>query len=149
MRPLTIDLDELASALNTEGLDHYLDLFSGKLLLIPEEEADPELEALLRDEPERFLLVEPLQPSDSLALMHEFLSEVIHPHAYGELHQALESRRPARTFNHVLMQYPALLQAWQAFETERLLELAQDWLEEHELEPSTSAYAASPRQIRW
>lgn len=48
MRPLTIDLDELACALNTEGLDHYLDLFSGKLLLIPEEDADPELEALLR-----------------------------------------------------------------------------------------------------
>jgi hypothetical protein len=149
MRPLTIDLDELASALNTEGLDHYLDLLSGKLLLIPEEDADPELEALLRDDPERFLPVEPLQPSDGLALMHEFLSEVIHPHAYGELHQALESRRPARTFNHVLMQYPALLQAWQAFETERLRELAQDWLEEHELEPSTSPYAASPRQIRW
>ena len=61
MRPLTIDLDELACALNTEGLDHYLDLFSGKLLLIPEEDADPELEALLREEPERFLLVEPLQ----------------------------------------------------------------------------------------
>lgn len=149
MRPLTIDLDELACALNTEGLDHYLDLLSGRVLLIPEEDADPELEALLRGEPERFLLVEPLQPNDSLALMREFLAEVIHPHAYGELVQALESRRPARTFSHVLMQYPALLQAWQVFEAERLRELAQDWLEENELEPSTSPGAASPRQIRW
>ena len=149
MRPLTIDLDELACALNTEGLDHYLDLLSGKLLLIPETDAEPELEALLRDEPERFLLVEPLQAEDSLALMREFLAEVIHPHAYGELQQALESRRPARTFNHVLMQYPALLQAWQSFEAERLRELAQDWLEENELQPSTSPCAAGPRQIRW
>ena len=62
MRPLTIDLDELACALNTEGLDHYLDLFSGKLLLIPEEDADPELEALLREEPERFLLSSRCRP---------------------------------------------------------------------------------------
>ena len=53
MRPLTIDLDELACALNTEGLDHYLDLFSGKLLLIPEEDADPELEALQKQIAER------------------------------------------------------------------------------------------------
>jgi hypothetical protein len=135
MRPLTIDLDELACALNTEGLDHYLDLFSGKLLLIPEEDPDPELEALLRSEPERFLLVEPLQPNDSLALMREFLAEVIHPHAYGELEQALEGRRPARTFSHALMQYPALLQAWHTFEAERLRELAQDWLEDNELQP--------------
>ncbi|MDX5374123.1 MAG: UPF0158 family protein [Pseudomonadaceae bacterium] len=134
MRPLTIDLDELACALNSEGLDHYLDLLSGRLLLIPEEDADPELEALLREEPERFLPVEPLQPDDGLALMREFLAEVIHPHAYAELQQALDSRRPARTFNHVLMQYPALLQAWQSFETGRLRELAQDWLAVNELE---------------
>lgn len=136
MRPLTIDLDELACALNTEGLDHYLDLLSGKVLLIPEEDADPELEALLRAEPERFLLVEPLEPNGTLALMREFLAEVIHPHAYHELAQALEGRRPARTFIHVLMQNPALLQAWQAFETQRLRELAQDWLEQNELQPA-------------
>ena len=140
MRPLTIDLDELACALNTEGLDHYLDLFSGKLLLIPEEDADPELEALLREEPERFLLVEPLQAEDNLALMREFLAEVIHPHAYDELQQALESRRPTRTFHHALMQYPALLQAWQRFEAERLRELAQDWLEQNELQPAQSRH---------
>ncbi|TXI30699.1 MAG: hypothetical protein E6Q69_13050, partial [Aquipseudomonas alcaligenes] len=66
--------------------------------------------------------------------------EVIHPHAYGELQQALESRRPVRTFNHVLMHYPALLQAWQSFEAERLRELAQDWLEQNELQPAQSRH---------
>lgn len=137
MRPLTIDLDELAFALNTEGLDHYLDLLSGKLLLIPEEDPDPELDALLRAEPERFLLVEPLTPGDALGLMQEFLHEVSHPHAYTALEQALAGRKPVRTFNHVLMEYPVLLQAWQGFEAARLRELAQDWLEENELQPAT------------
>lgn len=136
MRPLTIDLDQLAFALNTEGLDHYLDLLSGKVLLIPEEDADPELEALLHAEPERFLLVEPLGQGDELALMQEFLIEVVHPHAYAALQQALAGRKPVRTFHHVLMEYPVLLEAWHAFEAARLRELAQDWLEENELQPA-------------
>ena len=137
MRPLTIDLDELAFALNTNGLDHYLDLLTGKILLIPEEDADPELEALLREEPERFLLVEPLGHGEELRLMQEFLIEVAHPHAYAALEQALAGRKPARSFRHVLMEYPVLLQAWHAFEASRLRELAQDWLEENELQPAS------------
>ncbi|MDH4570262.1 hypothetical protein E8E95_26595 [Pseudomonas sp. BN414] len=137
MRPLTIDLDQLAFALNTFGLDHYLDLLSGKVLLIPEEDTDPELEALLREEPERFLLVEPLGQADELRLMQEFLHEVVHPHAYSALEQALASRKPARTFRHVLMEYPVLLEAWHAYEAARLRELAQDWLAENELQPAT------------
>ncbi|WP_252271730.1 UPF0158 family protein [Pseudomonas subflava] len=140
MRPLTIDLAELAFALNSEGLDHYLDLLSGKVLLMPEEDTDSELEALLRDEPERFLAIEPLDAQAGLTLMREFLAEVIHPHAYAELEEALEGRRAARTFVHVLMQYPALLEAWQQFEAERLRELALDWLEEHELQPARSLH---------
>ena len=136
MRPLTIDLDQLAFALNTEGLDHYLDLLSGKVLLIPEEDADPELETLLREEPERFLLVEPLGQGEELALMEEFLHEVVHPHAYSALEQALAGRKPVRSFRHVLMEYPVLLEAWHAYEAARLRELAQDWLEENELEPA-------------
>lgn len=137
MRPLTIDLDQIAFALNTEGLDHYLDLLSGKVLLIPEEDADPELETLLREEPERFLLVEPLGQGDELRLMQEFLHEVVHPHAYSALEQALTGRKPARSFRHVLMEYPVLLEAWHQFEAARLRELAQDWLEENELQPAT------------
>ncbi|WP_271409574.1 UPF0158 family protein [Pseudomonas sp. Q1-7] len=137
MRPLTIDLDQLAFALNTAGLDHYLDLLSGKVLLIPEEDADPELENLLREEPERFLLVEPLGQADELRLMQEFLHEVVHPHAYSALQQALAGRKPARSFRHALMEYPVLLQAWHGYEAARLRELAQDWLEENELQPAT------------
>lgn len=135
MRPLTIDLDELACALNTEGLDHYLDLLSGKLLLIPEEDADPELEALLRSEPERFLLVEPLDSREGFRMMEDFLQTVTRQEAYRALERALSGRKPFRTFKNVLMDYPDLLQAWYDFEAERLRELAQDWLLDNELQP--------------
>ncbi|MGL4317779.1 MAG: UPF0158 family protein [Pseudomonas sp.] len=137
MRPLTIDLAELAFALNSEELDHYLDLLSGKIvLLLAEEDADPELEALLREEPERFVAIEPLPASAGLGLMQEFLQEVAHPQAYAALEQALVGRKPVRTFNHILMGYPPLLLAWQSFEHARLHELALNWLEEHELQPA-------------
>ncbi|AYC34642.1 hypothetical protein D3880_20670 [Pseudomonas cavernae] len=134
MRPLTIDLDELAFALNTAGLDHYLDLLSGKVALIPVEDADPELEALLQAEPERFLLIDPLSPGQALALMQEFLVEVGDPHAYAVLEHALARRKPFRAFKHALLAYPQLLEAWYAFEAARLRELALDWLEENELQ---------------
>ncbi|MEK1907192.1 MAG: UPF0158 family protein [Pseudomonas sp.] len=137
MRPLTIDLAELAFALNSEDPEHYLDLLSGKIILLLAEDADPALEALLREDPERFVAIEPLAAGVGLALMQEFLHEVVHPHAYTALEHALVGRRAARSFNHVLMEYPALLQAWQDFEAARLHELALDWLDEHELQPAS------------
>ncbi|MBB2493822.1 UPF0158 family protein [Aquipseudomonas ullengensis] len=137
MRPLTIDLAELAFALNSEDLDHHLDLLSGKIILLLAEDADPELEALLREEPERFVAIEPLPASAGLGLMQEFLQEVSHPQAYIALEQALAGRKAVRTFNHILMGYPPLLQAWQDFEAARLHELALDWLDEHELQPAS------------
>ena len=35
MRPLTIDLDELAVALDTSDIEHYLDLGSGQVVPLP------------------------------------------------------------------------------------------------------------------
>ena len=68
--------------------------------------------------------------------MEEFLHEVVHPHAYTALQQALAGRKPARAFRHVLMEYPVLLEAWHHFEAARLRELAQDWLEDNDIQPA-------------
>ena len=53
MRPLSIDLDELAFALNSDNTEHYLDLQTGQVLMFAEEGIDPELDELLQDEPDR------------------------------------------------------------------------------------------------
>lgn len=60
MRPMTIGIDELTFALGTSGIDHHLDLYSDKVLLISAEASDPELGVLLKNEPERLLLIGPL-----------------------------------------------------------------------------------------
>ncbi len=136
MRPMTIDIDELAFALDTPGIDHYLDLYSGKVLLISAEAPDPELDALLENEPERLLLIDPLSTTQSLGLMQDFLREVEEPHAYATLANALQSRKPFKAFKHSLMEYPELLQDWYRYQNERLREWALDWLEDNDIQPA-------------
>lgn len=136
MRPMTIDIDELAFALDTPGIDHYLDLYSGKVLLISAEAPDPELDALLENEPERLLLIDPLSTTQSLGLMQDFLREVEEPHAYATLANALQSRKPFKAFKHSLTEYPELLQDWYRYQNERLREWALDWLEDNDIQPA-------------
>lgn len=134
MRPLTIDLDRLAAAFVCTDGDFRLDLLSGRILDIPPAGADPQIEQLLEEEPQRLLPVDSLTPAAILALMAEFLPEVDEPAAYAALQAALASRRPLRSFHNALNQFPAVRSAWQAFEAERLRELALDWLAENQLE---------------
>ena len=130
MRPLTIDLDRLAAAFVSTDGDFRLDLLSGKILDIPPAGEDPEIEQLLEEEPERLLAVDCLAQAEILALMAEFLPEVEQLAAYT----ALESRKPLRSFHNALKQFPDVQSAWQAFEAQRLHELALDWLAKNELE---------------
>lgn len=134
MRPLTIDLDRLAAAFVSTDGDFRLDLLSGRILDIPPAGEDPQIEQLLEEEPERLLAVDCLTPGAMLALMAEFLPEVEQPAAYTALQAALDSRKPLRSFHNALNQFPSVRAAWQAFEAERLRELALDWLAENQLE---------------
>lgn len=134
MRPLTIDLDRLAAAFVSTDGDFRLDLLSGKILDIPPAGEDPQIEQLLEEEPKRLLAVDCLAQDEILALMAEFLPEVEQLAAYTALQAALDSRKPLRSFHNALNQFPSVRAAWQAFEAERLRELALDWLAENELE---------------
>ncbi|UUY09116.1 UPF0158 family protein [Pseudomonas sp. J452] len=134
MRPLTIDLDRLAAAFISADCDFRLDLLSGRILDIPPVGADPQIEQLLEEEPERLLAVDSLTPGAMLALMAEFLPEVEQLGAYTALQAALDSRKPLRSFHNAISQFPSVRAAWQAFEAERLRELALDWLAENQLE---------------
>ncbi|MDP3845751.1 MAG: UPF0158 family protein [Pseudomonas sp.] len=134
MRPLTIDLDELAFALNSHNTEHYLDLQTGQVLMFAEEGIDPELDELLQDDPDRLLLIDPLGSSEGFALMAQFLQDVTQPAAYQVLEQALAGRKPFRTFKHALGAYPDLLQAWYDFENTRQREQALTWLIENDIQ---------------
>ena len=114
MRPLTIDLDELAVALDTGDIEHYLDLGSGQVVPLLSDSPDPDLLLLLEQDPERLLPIEPLSSRESLELMRDFLREVGEPHAYAAMASALEGRKPFKAFRHVLMGYPESVDLAQA-----------------------------------
>ncbi|MCY1277074.1 hypothetical protein D9M68_293030 [compost metagenome] len=135
MRPLTIDLDALALAMNSRSEAFYLDLHSGRVLPLLDA---PELEQALEEEPQRYLAIEALEPRDALHMMEDFLAGVVHPHAYTALEHALSGRKPFRAFHHALAEYPEVGQDWLVFEGECLRERALDWLAEHELQPSAN-----------
>lgn len=134
MRPLTIDLDHLANALTNQQGDFRLDLLSGRLLDIPPAGEDPEIERLLEEEPERLLALEPLSSGEHLALMEDFLCEVVDPDAYAALTAAMAERRQQRAFLNALQQFPKVRATWQLYEHERLRDLALDWLADNQLE---------------
>ncbi|MBD9426498.1 hypothetical protein IB232_14265 [Pseudomonas sp. PDM15] len=135
MRPLTIDIDRLAAALVDDQADLRLDLLSGRLLDIPPAGEDPQIEQLLEEEPERLLALEPLSADERLALMADFLCEVVDPDAYAALTAALAERRQQRAFLNALKQFPDVRETWQHYEQARLRELALDWLADNQLQP--------------
>ena len=94
MRPLTLDLDLLAAALDSrERGTHFLDLESGALRLLDPDDLSLEEREELED-PERYLPLPRLTQDDRLELREAFLHQLRHPHAQPLLRAALESRRP-------------------------------------------------------
>ncbi|MBB3102881.1 UPF0158 family protein [Azomonas macrocytogenes] len=134
MQALTIDLDHLQQALDSYASDHYLDLESGEIRAITPGEPLPGSDEKYAVQPDRYLHIEPLGQAQALAMRAEFLFAQPHPHAHPILIAALEGRRPLRTFDYKLEDFPEVRNAWHAYRLARLREYALAWLEENDLE---------------
>lgn len=137
MRPLTIDLTRLAQALDSrDATEHYLDLDTGEVLAIAPGTPAPGREEKYQVQPGRYLPIEPLELSQALTMREAFLFTQQHPHAHAVLANALNTRRPLRTFDYELEQFPGLRAAWQTYQATQLRECAYAWLHDNGLEPS-------------
>lgn len=137
MRPLTIDLHRLEYALdNRDTSEHYLDLETGEIRAVFPGEAAPGSEDKYDVQPNRYLLIEPLELSQLLAMREAFLFTQHHPLAHTVLADALAGRRPLRTFDYKLEDFPEVRQAWLDYQAVQLREYAITWLHEHDLEPA-------------
>ncbi len=69
---------------------------------------------------------------------------MVHPAPFGDEEDALSEeeidagRGAFRRSNNLLLDYPEERQRWFAFRDARLREAMQEWLEEHEIEPTTA-----------
>lgn len=137
MRPLTLDLSRLERALlGQDELAHYLDLATGAVLAVAPGDPMPGAEEKYDVQADRYLAITPLPAGHALALREAFLSGLHDPYAHALLSHALAGRKPLRTFDYQLEALPQVRQAWLAYQTRQVRELALEWLQEHGLEPA-------------
>lgn len=130
-KKIAIDADELIHAMNWR-LDlvgdggWYLDTETGDFLLVSD--AVDDLPEDIEDNP-RYLWIEQTPSEESYRIMEDFVDTLTDEHAVRSLSRALEGRKPFRRFKDTLFDFPALREAWFAFEREARLRLAEEWCE--------------------
>jgi hypothetical protein len=137
MRPLTIDLHRLEYALdNRDASEHYLDLETGEIRAVFPGETAPGVDEKYDVQEDRFLHIESLGLAQSIAMREAFLFTQHDPNAHAVLSAALQGRKPLRTFDFKLEDFPEVRQAWLDYQAVQLREYAITWLQENGLEPS-------------
>lgn len=137
MRPLTIDLHRLEYALDSrDAAEHYLDLETGRIVAVFPGEPAPGVNEKYDVQEDRHVLIEPLDLAQSLAMREAFLFTLDSPAPHAVLSEALRGRRPLRTFDFKLEDFPGVRQAWFDFQTAQLREYAIGWLEVNGLQPA-------------
>jgi hypothetical protein len=155
MRPLNINLDELANVMESAGqFEHQgiLDTKTGEILSIAnefietEDEIDDEEESLddlpdwqreereqarlvLNDTEGRFQEIPPIDGHDAYRLMEEFIGSVHDERAKDLLSRAIDDKGAFRRFKDTLIEFPVLRQQWFDFEASRKRNAAEEWLE--------------------
>ncbi|MCB4796023.1 UPF0158 family protein [Pseudomonas sp. NP21570] len=136
MRPLTIDMHRLEYALDgRDSAEYYLDLESGAIRAVFPSEPVPGVMEKYDVQQDRYLHIEPLELAQSMAMREAFLFTQHDPIAHAVLSSALNGRKPLRTFDFKLEDFPAVREAWLEYQTVQLREYAITWLRENDLEP--------------
>jgi len=140
MRPLTIDLDRLEYALDSrDAAEYYLDQETGEIRAVFPGDPAPGAEEKYDVQPERYLHIERLDLAQSLAMREAFLFTIHDPDAHvahAVLSDALSGRRPLRTFDFKLEDFPRIRERWLQYQATQLREYAITWLHDKGLEPS-------------
>ena len=138
-RVLVIDLDELCWALNSRDplgqSSHWLNLESGELLFTAEADALDEATEDPRDD-ERWLCIEAIDSSEAFGIMENFVAQCDDSRLARTLGQALQQRKPFRSFKDALAEHPAQREAWFAFERQAMEVIARRWCIDHGITPT-------------
>lgn len=124
---LRVDAGDLIEALeyHLDDASCLLDLESGEVVHAVDM---PEGEDL--DDPDRFLVIPPMDSFDSFQILEDFVEGLPEGEACRALARALRLPRPFRCFKDTLCEFPPLRERWFRFQHDRMLQLAQTWLED-------------------
>jgi len=141
---IAIDWDELEIALtmHMEEVSNYLDLRTGRVELAANEllgnDAGLSEEEVQTGFLKGYLIhIEPLSSSVEYGWMVEFAETVADRRLREKLDVALDGRGAFRRFKDVLADYPAERERWFAFHDTRLRQAMEEWLADHDIEPTT------------
>jgi Uncharacterised protein family (UPF0158) len=136
MPKLKIKRDDFVLALTSHfdlsDSNSYFDTETGEILLTGdgvEEETPQDI-----DDNPRYLWIEPIESHESFRIMEDFVASVSDTKAAARLAAALSGPKPFRRFKDALLDFPALRQAWFAFEGTAHASLAQAWCEANGIE---------------
>jgi hypothetical protein len=133
LRPLPVDLEELAGILEGDPLNAggRIDLTTGEVW--PQAAIEYALETGEQDEdtaddPERWLPVDNEGPRDAYRDMESFIASIENPGRAERLARAIEGRGAFRRFKDELARWPGELERWHALSEERQCGRARSWL---------------------
>jgi Uncharacterised protein family (UPF0158) len=143
---IPIDWDDLEMALtmNMEESACYLNLRTGKVEISVDsslmgDDVGPSEEEIETGVTEGYLIyIEPIESSVEYRWMAEFAESVDDPELRGKLEVALDGRGAFRRFKNVLADQRAERERWFAFHGRRLREAMDEWLTDHDIEPTTT-----------
>jgi hypothetical protein len=124
-----VDLVE-ALASSQDEVIWLLDLESGEVLQVDQDLAAAQSGLEDWDNPDHFLPILPLESHQQFELMDAFVQDLPEGEACRALGRALRQPRPFRGFKDTLDDFPSLRERWFKFHDDRMLELAQAWLDE-------------------
>jgi Uncharacterised protein family (UPF0158) len=133
-----LDVDELIAAMEDQNATWFFDKQKGELVF-DHPDLDEKMREMmdidqLEENPERFVKVERVHPSDGFHIMQDFVETVTDEKIAEALNTALEKRHPFRQFKDTLHNYSDELTRWYAYHEARLKEVAEAWIEAEGLE---------------
>ena len=134
MEPTNMLLEDIALALQTDGMLSYYDRSENIVIVLSESSEDDteEEEAVLREliatSPERFQIIDPLPKWKTFSIMESFAASIEDKEVSSRLMGVLKQPRPFATFRRVLNYYPDWLQKWYVFEEAYFMKSARKWL---------------------
>lgn len=128
---MKIDLEMVVSAMDSRDENvWYVDRKTGEVLVsydLDEPEV-VELNKQIENDPDRFLVIEPIDSRDGYLVMEDFVDTLPEGEARRSLFRAINGPKPFASFKHVLHDFPDERKAWFEFENERSLESAREFL---------------------
>ena len=146
MQQLIIRADEIIMAFEDQSseMQHFFDHQTGEVLTLFADYMNEEDRERLEADPDRYLLIEPMESWVGFDIMSDFLDALAEGKIKKELDRALGKNRPFRRFKDVLLNYPSVEKDWFRFHEKAFIQIIKEWLEDHGVEATLVPCQAQP-----